>query len=282
MSSKELSSIEHRWNALMETIPPVAMCYKQFRKLVITFYQSHARRFAWRHTSNPYHILVSEIMLQQTQTYRVEPKYQAFIAAFPTITSLAQAPFVEVLRLWKGLGYNRRARALHTTANILLATNHGTVPASLERLLQLPGIGPGTAGAILAYAFNQPVTFIETNIRTVFLHFFFKNKLGIHDRELIPFIEQTLDRENPRDWYYALTDLGVALKATYQNPSRRSKHHTTQNKFEGSDRQLRGKIIAAYLDNLTISTHNLATQLNQPLARVQKLTAQLMREKLIS
>lgn len=275
-------TLERQWDASAATIPLSAVCRTTFCNLVYTFYRANERRFPWRHDTNPYHIFVSEIMLQQTQTYRVEPKYRDFITAFPTVKALADAPFVEVLRLWKGLGYNRRARALHTAANNIVTKYNSIIPSSFDELISLPGVGPGTAGAIIAYAFNQPITFIETNIRTVFLQFFFKNKIGIHDRELMPLIEQTIDRHNPREWYYALTDLGVALKAAHPNPSRRSKHHVKQSTFEGSDRQLRGRIIAARLDNPGASLIAIATQFQQPLARVQKLMTQLMKEKLLS
>jgi A/G-specific adenine glycosylase len=186
--------------------------------------------------------VISEIMLQQTQTYRVEPKYQAFLAALPTIQDLAHADLRTVLTLWQGLGYNRRGKFLHMLAQEVMRKHEGVIPDTPELLVQLPGIGKATAGSICAFAFNKPTVFIETNIRTVFLYHFFAGQQGVDDRELFPLVAATVDQENPREWYYALMDYGVHLKKSLPNPSRSSKHHVIQSKFEGSDRQIRGAI----------------------------------------
>ena len=153
-----------------------------FQTELLSFYQKEGRSFLWRNTQNPYHILVSEIMLQQTQADRVVPKYELFLLNFPTLQSLADAPLREVLTLWQGLGYNRRAMGLHKAAQIVAYEYQGMVPDCQEKLMQLPSIGPYTAGAVCAFAFNQPTVFIETNIRSVFIHFFFQGLTKIPDR----------------------------------------------------------------------------------------------------
>ena len=197
----------------------------------------------WRQTTDPYRILVSEIMLQQTQVDRVIPKYTAFIAQFPTPQALASAARSEVLTAWSGLGYNRRARFLHEAAIAVTHEYGGVFPKTYDELRALPGIGPYTAGAVLAFAHNIPISMIETNIRSVYLHEFFSEHGQVEDSELMPLIERTLNKKNPRTWYAALMDYGTHLKKTTANPSRKSKHHTKQSTFKGSRRELRGCII---------------------------------------
>lgn len=219
------------------------MTPKQFQKIIWDYYRNHARDFPWRRTTIPYRIAVSEIMLQQTQAQRVIPKYQNFIKQFPTWQVLAAAPLREVLLAWQGLGYNRRGKALHELANIICSDYKNKLPANPQILKTLPGIGPATAASICAFAFNQPTVFIETNIRSVFIHFFFKDQDNISDKAIQPLVVKTLDQQNPRQWYFALMDYGVMLKRTFKNPSRKSLHHTSQTPFQGSHRQIRGRIL---------------------------------------
>lgn len=216
-----------------------------FRAKILGWYAGNRRSFPWRETRDPWAVLVSEVMLQQTQTLRVLPKYEAFLAAFPRPADLAAAPTAELLRLWSGLGYNRRALALKRTAEELVARHGGRLPDGEEALLSLPGIGPYTARAVLAFAFDRPVVLIETNVRTVFLHECFPGREKVHDRELLPLVEAALDRSDPRNWYYALMDYGVMLKASLPNPGRRSAHHQRQSPFADSSRRLRGEILKA-------------------------------------
>jgi A/G-specific adenine glycosylase len=157
--------------------------------------------------------------------------------------ALAEAPLSDVLRAWQGLGYNRRAIALQTIAKRVINEFGGRLPNNPEMLETFPGIGPNTAGSICAFAFNAPTVFIETNIRAVFLHHFFPEQEKIHDRGLLPLVDITLERERPREWYYALMDYGVHLKKLHRNPSRRSAHYTKQSTFEGSHRQLRARLL---------------------------------------
>lgn len=216
---------------------------KAFQKIIKDYYRQQGRSFPWRKTKDPYKILVSEIMLQQTQAPRVVEKYISFLKRFPSVTKLASAKTTAVLQEWQGLGYNRRGLALKKAAEIIVKKYKGKVPKSIEALMSLPGVGPATAGDILAFAWNQPSIVIETNIRTVFIHFFFKDSSNITDSEILPLIKRTLDKTNPRDWYYALMDYGAYLKKIEINPSRRSKHYVSQSPFAGSNRELRSKIL---------------------------------------
>ena len=214
-----------------------------FTKAIWDFYNANGRVFAWRHVDDPYKIVVSEIMLQQTQTHRVAQKYAIFIEEFPSFEKLAQAPLRNVLMHWQGLGYNRRGKYLHEIAQKVITEYNGSLPSSPEILITFPGIGSATAASIAAFAFNTPTVFIETNIRAVFIHWFFKDKTNVKDAELIPLIRAAVDKERARDWYYALMDYGVMLKKNSINPSRRSAHHAKQSRFEGSDRQIRGIVL---------------------------------------
>jgi A/G-specific adenine glycosylase len=217
----------------------------KFQGIVYDYYQNFGRDLPWRSTDNPYEILVSEIMLQQTQVARVVQKYVEFINTFPDIESLAEATLRDVLSVWQGLGYNRRALSLKRLAEIVNATYGGYVPSHVSLLMQLPGIGNATANAVCVFAFNQPVVFIETNVRTVFIYHFFSTQDTVKDSEIGPLVERTLDYDNPKHWYNALMDYGVALKKYCSNPGRKSAHHKEQSPFEGSARQVRGAILRA-------------------------------------
>lgn len=218
-----------------------------FRRLVYDFFEDYQRQLPWRQQVLPWHVLVSEVMLQQTQVDRVLPKFIAFTSQFPDPASLAAAALTDLLAAWQGLGYNRRALNLQRTARMIVEEWDNCIPDDPALLRQLPGIGPYTAGAIAAFAFNRPSSFLETNIRTVLLHFFFANQEDVSDKELLPVVEAILDREQPRVWYNALMDYGSDLKRRFPNPSRRSRHHTVQSGFNGSDRQVRGAILRLLL-----------------------------------
>jgi A/G-specific adenine glycosylase len=230
----------------------------EMQKLVRTlhdFYPKHKRDFPWRRTHDPYRILVSEIMLQQTQAGRVVPFYKKFIKEFPTARALAKAPLSKVLKNWQGLGYNRRAKFLHEASKVIAEESF---PKFAEEIEKLPGVGHYTARAVVAFAFNKPEVFIETNIRTVFLYSCFlqqrnrgsKNKSKqISDLEILPLVAQALKKSKmqPRDFYAALMDYGAFLKASGIRVNARSKHYTKQSKFEGSARQLRGALLRELL-----------------------------------
>jgi A/G-specific adenine glycosylase len=182
-------------------------------------------------------------MLQQTQVGRVEVKYPQFIKAFPDFEALDRAPLAKVYGVWQGMGYNRRALALKKTAHIVVNDYKGVLPCTHEELRSLPGIGKATASSIMAFAFNLPAVFVETNIRTVFIHFFFGNREEVADEEIVTLVEQCLYNKNSRMWYWALMDYGTMLKKSGEDKNMRSKHYKKQGKFQGSRRQKRGKIL---------------------------------------
>lgn len=220
------------------------MSRQKFQRIIRTWYRQNGRHnLPWRHTRNPYRILVSEVMLQQTQVSRVIPKYGKFLRTFPTIRSLAASPLRQILAAWQGLGYNRRAIALNRAAKIILQNFNGRIPANRAALESLPGIGPGTAGAVLAFAFGKRIPFIETNIRRVYIHFFFSRNHAISDQMILARIEAGLPSKDIRDWYYALMDYGAAAIKSIPNPNRRSAHYVRQAPFKGSRREVRGRII---------------------------------------
>jgi len=252
-----------------------------FRHMVLSHYEQYGRDMAWRNTMDPYQILVSEIMLQQTQVERVSTKFPEFIRAFPDFVSLAAAPLAQVLTVWQGLGYNRRAIALQKCAIRVMNEYNGILPSDVDILATFPGIGRATASSIAAFAFNMPVVFIETNIRRVFIHFFFTDTDTVSDAEILPLVEQALYRNNPRVWYWALMDLGSALKKTVPNPNRRSVHYTKQSPFEGSDRNIRGIIIRMLLAEPGIREKKFLGIRNDDPARIKKILSALESEGFI-
>lgn len=221
---------------------------EDFRRTVWGYYKTHGRHdLPWRIPEagggyDAYKILVSEMMLQQTQVGRVIPKYHLFLKQFPSFEALAAAPLGDVLRAWNGLGYNRRAKFLWQCATQVASDYQGQLPETSAELVKLPGIGINTAGAVLAYAFNKPALFVETNIRTVFIHHFFADEQGVSDRQILDLVAQTLPDE-PRPWYWALMDYGSFLKQTVGNLNTLSKHYTKQSRFKGSKRQIRGQVL---------------------------------------
>ena len=259
------------------------MTIKKFQKIVWDYYERHGRNFPWRQTKNPYRILVSEIMLQQTQTSRVVEKYSVFIKKFPTVESLHNAGTSDVLRVWQGLGYNRRALSLKKSAAKAVVEYQGKIPKNAPALVSFPGVGPGTAGAILAFAYNIPAAFIETNIRRVFIYHFFSGLEKVRDNDIFPLIEKTLDRESPREWYWALMDYGAMLAKLKQNPNTRSTTYSKQPRFRGSNREARGKIIKLLASKPTgIPKTALARSVSIPPVTVTRVLSELAREGFIA
>jgi A/G-specific adenine glycosylase len=249
-----------------------------FQKQIYSRYHSTPRPMPWRVTRVPYHILTAEVMLQQTQVERVKIKYAEFLSAFPNIAALASAPLTDVLRIWQGLGYNRRALALKRCAEEIISRFGGELPRDTGELGSLPGIGPYTARAVAAFAFGTAEPLIETNIRTVFIHFFFHGRDKVSDREIMPLVAATLDRQNPREWYYALMDFGVWLKQLHPNPGRRSRHHVQQSRFEGSNRQLRSRLLRAVMTNPGSTAAELAGVLGTEQGAAERNLADMERE----
>ncbi|MBX4211586.1 MAG: A/G-specific adenine glycosylase [Candidatus Yanofskybacteria bacterium] len=254
------------------------MDHKKFQKLVWDFYRAHGRDLAWRKTRDPYHIVVSEIMLQQTQVERVKTKYEEFLKTFPTWQSLCRAPAGKVLKVWQGLGYNRRALALKKISEVVVKRYKGKLPDDPELLETLPGIGRATAGSIAAFAFNKPVPFIETNIRRVYLHHFFPHKNKVSDDMLSKLVSQTVSQSKAGEWYYALMDYGSMLAKQIENPNRRSKHYTKQSKFEGSNRQLRGAIVRELVNGRAVGLKSLADKLNKSVADISPVILELQKD----
>jgi A/G-specific adenine glycosylase len=255
---------------------------KAFRAVVRHHYRLGRRSFVWREQPTPYYVFVSEIMLQQTQTSRVEEKFPSFVERFPSFEALARARLRTVLRNWQGLGYNRRARALHQSAKIIIREYEGELPNSPDVLQLLPGVGPYTAGAVCAFAFDQATVFLETNIRSVFLELFFARRSKVHDRSLLPFVEQSLDRRNPRDWYYALMDYGAYLKRLGIRNNTRSAHYTRQSPFDGSDRQYRGRLLRELSVCSKITDRQAQLLLGGDPARCERIISALCKEGLLT
>ncbi len=229
----------------------------------------------------PYHVVVSEIMLQQTQVDRVIPFFKKWMTSFPSWKALAEAKQTEVLKHWKGLGYNSRALRLQKLARTVTQDYKGRLPKDYNELLTLPGIGPYTAGAVRAFAFNLWTPLIETNIRRVFIHHFFKGEGDIHDNQIFACMDEMGEIENPREWYAALMDYGASLpKIIKHNPNTQSKHYTKQSKFEGSDRQIRGKMLDMLLraQNHRLSQKKLFQELGNETQRYLHIIKDLEKE----
>lgn len=221
------------------------------------------RDLPWRDTHDPYAILLSEVMLQQTQVSRVMGRWEQWLETFPTIADLASAPLPPVLELWQGMGYNRRALNLKRCAEEVVAMHDGVVPSDKKALLALPGIGPSTSAGVRIFAFRQPDMYLETNVRAVFIHELFPGRESVADKELVSLVEATCPQDaRVRAWYYALLDYGAYLKKTMPNPTRRSKHYTRQSKFEGSHRQKRAYLLRRVIDD-ALSTEDFARDLAQ-------------------
>lgn len=222
------------------------MTISSFRRKILDRYAKNGRDLPWRGTHDPYKILVSEIMLQQTQVSRVLPKYQLFLQEFPTVATLAKAPDAKLLEVWSGLGYWRRAKFLKAATQEIITTHAGKFPKTPIELQKLPGVGPYTAGAVACFAFGSIEPFIDTNIRRVYLHFFFPDQEDVSDNDILPFAQKAIWKQDPRTWGWALFDYGaMELKSTTIN--KRSRHYAKQSKFAGSFRSFRAKAIKRLL-----------------------------------
>ncbi len=251
---------------------------REFQKIVWKYYKKYGRHtLPWRKTRDPYRILVSEIMLQQTQVDRVIPKHKEFLKRFPSFRVLANAKTADVIRTWQGLGYNRRALNLKKAAEVVCKKYGEKLPHDHDVLISLPGVGSYTAGALLAFIWNEPMVFIETNIRTVFIRHFFQKKKNVSDADIENKIIETLDEKNPREWYWALMDYGAHLKKTVGNQNTRSRQYTKQPKFAGSNRQLRGAIISL-LAKKSISEKEIIVRTKRKTTDVQRALSALSSE----
>ena len=225
----------------------VAISRAQFVERVAEQGALHYRDLPWRNIDDAYGVLVSEVMLQQTQVARVLDFWPRWMALFPTVDALAAADTASVLEQWQGLGYNRRALTLKRTCEACSATNGGRLPKTVDELQALPGIGPATAAGVVAFAYDAPALYLETNVRSVFLHELFPDQDKVPDKELAPYVADACPATGVRSWYYALLDYGADLKARLGNPSRRSAHYARQSAFEGSRREKRSFLLKQVL-----------------------------------
>ena len=255
---------------------------RAFRKIIYDFFCKNGRTLPWRTDYNPYHIYISEVMLQQTQVDRVIPKFSYFIDEIPSFEALASAPFSKVLSVWQGLGYNRRAQSLQKAAHVITTDYNGILPDDPEKLVLLPGIGKATAASITAFAFNKPTLFLETNIRTVYIHHFFGDEQTVPDEKLLALAQSALDMKNPRKWYSALMDYGSHLKKEFGNATRKSKEYKKQSSFIGSRRQLRGKVLKLLLDNKKHKPDDILEYLGTEQERCTEVLSLLLKENLVN
>jgi A/G-specific adenine glycosylase len=217
-----------------------------FQATIFDWWKTHRRDLPWRNTNDPYKILVSEIMLQQTQVSRGLPKYLEFIETFPTVTDLAHASPSKVLKLWKGMGYNRRALYLQESAKKILTDFAGKFPQTEEELLSLPGLGIYTARAVLVFAYRQDMAMVDTNIRQIITHFFFHD-----EKQSEKVIQEVADKLVPKgkswDWHQALMDYGaiamINAKLQMLHKRRKLKKINPVVPFKETNRYFRGRIM---------------------------------------
>lgn len=255
---------------------------QSFQDFLLDWYEKAGRHdLPWRSTADPYKILVSELMLQQTQVRRVLPKYEHFISTWSTVDTLAEAPLSAVLQAWQGLGYNRRAKFLHECAKTISTEYSGVFPDTEANLKKLPGIGPYTAAAVCAFAYNQPVLLVETNVRQVYIHHFFKDKTEVTDTEILEKVKRTMPPNRAAQWYAALMDYGTHLKSLYGNNTQRVKGYVKQSTFKGSNREVRGAILRI-LSKEPLSTIEIKRDLaTLNLTKVEEQLMKLKEEELI-
>jgi A/G-specific adenine glycosylase len=247
------------------------------RKRVLAHYKKYKRNLPWRKTTNPYHILLSEIMLQQTQVDRVIPYYNRWLKKWPTVHDLAKASRISVLKIWLGLGYNNRAKNLHETAKVIVEKYNGDVLKALEQYKELPGVGPYTAAAVQIFSGNKNIVTVDTNIRRILIHEFNLNK-KIKDKEVWALAEKCLPRGRSREWHNALMDYGATLMTSRKTGI---KPKTTQSAFEGSDRQIRANIVREVLKGKGASYGSLLKIAEKDKERFKRILEKMMREKLI-
>lgn len=258
-----------------------------FRKLVWAYYKKQGRhRLPWRKTHDVYKILVSEVMLQQTQVERVIPFYKKFIKKFSTAKKLATAPLADILKVWQGLGYNRRAKLLHQAAKALAETRFNLKSKSsrlnlVSELETLPGVGPYTARAVAAFALNENVVFVETNIRTAIIQHFFAEKKEVNDSKIEEVLEQTLPKGRAREWYSALMDYGASLKRVGISHNVKSKKYVKQSKFTGSLREARGAILRELALGVATPAHLIGLLGVERRAQMRKALRALFAEGLV-
>lgn len=246
-----------------------------FHSKLFSWFSENKKDYPWRKTTDPYHIMVSEFMLQQTQTSRVVPKYLSFLDKFPTLESLANADNRDVLELWSGLGYNRRAIWLKEASQKILSL--GSFPKDPKELKKIKGIGDYTSRAIIIFAYNENIATVDTNIRRIFIVEGFATE-ETKQKELFEVAEQLLPKNNSREYHSALMDYGNVILTSAKT---KIKPKTVQGKFEGSDRQYRGRIIKYLTSHLIATKEEILKNCSVPEERIDSILSKLVKDRLI-
>ena len=275
-----LKDLTHIRELYSETGTVDTIITNEFVSCIYNFFDSNYRNLPWRNTSNAYYVLVSEIMLQQTQVSRVIDKYKEFIKIFPTVHALADADLYDVLSAWQGLGYNRRAKYLWECAQAIVFQYNGLIPHDIMELQKLPGLGKATAASVAIFAYNIPALYIETNVRTVYIYSFLYDTAKVSDSAIASLLQHTMDRLNPRKFYNALMDCGTFIKQHY-NASRHSEQYTIQSAFNSSLRKVRGQIIRYLVDKKKAHKDELVVYLDCDRDKIEKALHSLCKEKLV-
>jgi A/G-specific adenine glycosylase len=249
---------------------------QEFQKKVFSFYQKNKRDLPWRKTTDPYKILLSELMLQQTQVNRVILYYEKWITRWPDIHALASASLAEVLQAWMGLGYNTRAINLHKAARKIVTEFDNDVLEAMKQYKEIPGVGRYTSQAVQIFSTNADIVTIDTNIRRIFIKEFHLPE-KVSDKELWRLAEKCLPKGRSREWHNALMDYG-ALHLTSQKTGIKPK--TQQSRFEGSDRQIRARILRCLLND-TMSLSELKKTFRIEQKRLRRILDKMVTEKII-
>lgn len=253
----------------------------EFQKVVLSYFKQHGRELPWRRTRDPYKILVSEVMLQQTQVERVVERYKTFIREFPSWRALSEAAPREVIAAWMGLGYYRRALNLHRAARHVCGVHRGRAPQTVEGLRELPGVGEYTAAAVAAFAYGAPAPMIETNIRALYLYVYFPKRRAVSDKEIMGKVQETVYGPDPRTWFYALMDLGSDLKRRVRGINRRSRHHVRQSPFKGSQREARAAILRLLTHQKSMSRAEILRRFTTRSEQAERALASLLKDELV-
>lgn len=248
---------------------------EKFHEKLFTWFEKNKKDYPWRQTTDPYHIMVSEFMLQQTQTGRVVPKYEAFIERFPTLESLATAENRDVLELWSGLGYNRRAIWLKEAAQTIHPL--GEFPKTPKELKKIKGIGDYTSRAILIFTYNQDIATVDTNIRRIFIHEGFASQ-ETSDKELFQIAEKLLPHGKSKEYHSALMDYGNTILTSAKT---KIKPKTVQGKFAGSNRQYRGRIVKYLTGHLMGTKAEIIKNCQVPEEKIDQILSKLEKDGLI-
>jgi len=277
-------------------VGPTARDVAADRRRLFAWYRPRRDAYPWRTTpDDPYRVLVSEVMLQQTQAPRVVPIFDAFVARFPDVATLAAASRADVVRAWAGLGYHRRAVALHRAAGEIVERHGAEVPRTSAGLRSLPGVGPYTASAVASIAHGVPVAAVDTNVRRIAARYFQGREPDeVPGHHVVEAADAWVPVGRPGDWNQALMDLGRVVcrprprcddcpfrACRFRADGRVGRSSARrQPAFEGSLRQVRGRVLAALRASPSVTDAALAAELGLPLQRVAEAVEGLLRDGL--